>query len=234
MPKALDLTNQRFGRLIALKRIPNKNNKTYWRCKCNCGNIIDVRTDQLTSHTTQSCGCLAKETVVNTGHSNFKDITGQKFGKLTPISPYKGKNGKYYWICQCDCGNQVSVLGTSLRNGSTQSCGCLKSSGEADIELFLQTHNLSYKHEYEIKINNSIYKYDFALLTKDNQPYQFIEFDGIQHFGRISGWFTEERYIQTQYSDNIKTEYAKIHNIPLLRISYLEQSNINTILQQFI
>jgi hypothetical protein len=30
------------------------------------------------------------------------------------------------WICQCDCGNLVSVLGRQLRNGHTKSCGCLQ------------------------------------------------------------------------------------------------------------
>lgn len=41
------------------------------------------------------------------------DITGQRFGKLQVIrfDPDKKINNKAYWICQCDCGNIVSVRG---------------------------------------------------------------------------------------------------------------------------
>ena len=33
--------------------------------------------------------------------------------------------GKAKWVCRCECGQLVSVLSESLRNGSTKSCGCL-------------------------------------------------------------------------------------------------------------
>lgn len=52
--------------------------------------------------------------------AKIKDITGQKFGKLTALA-YAG-NTK--WSCKCDCGEMCEVLGDSLRRGSTKSCGC--------------------------------------------------------------------------------------------------------------
>lgn len=60
----------------------------------------------------------------------FKDLTGQKFGKLTVVS-CAGKNLKdkrYYWWCVCDCtpDKEILVNGKYLCNGDTQSCGCLK------------------------------------------------------------------------------------------------------------
>lgn len=36
----------------------------------------------------------------------------------------KKKGSNIYWICQCECGTVKSVLGTSLRNGSSKGCGC--------------------------------------------------------------------------------------------------------------
>lgn len=42
MPKALDITNERFGSLIAIKKVASKNGKTYWLCKCDCGGEIEV------------------------------------------------------------------------------------------------------------------------------------------------------------------------------------------------
>ena len=56
-----------------------------------------------------------------------KDITGQKFGRLTVLyrdtneHSYKGA----YWVCRCDCGKEHVALGTNLRRGSVQSCGCM-------------------------------------------------------------------------------------------------------------
>lgn len=57
-----------------------------------------------------------------------KDLTGQKFGKLTVIGfdGYHRKNGKKtssYFFCQCDCGNITSVKGHSLVISHTVSCG---------------------------------------------------------------------------------------------------------------
>ena len=48
--KKLDLTNQTFGKLKAIKPAPKRNDKyTRWICECECGKIVEVRTDYLTS-----------------------------------------------------------------------------------------------------------------------------------------------------------------------------------------
>jgi 5-methylcytosine-specific restriction endonuclease McrA len=57
---------------------------------------------------------------------NWKNIKGQKFNKLKVVE-YCGPNshGKAQWYCECDCGKSIVVIGISLRNGHTKSCGCL-------------------------------------------------------------------------------------------------------------
>lgn len=58
------------------------------------------------------------------------NLIGQKFGKLTVIKEApkeERKNNRVTWICQCDCGNIIYVMGKSLTSGNTQSCGCLHS-----------------------------------------------------------------------------------------------------------
>lgn len=52
------------------------------------------------------------------------DITGQRFGKLIALSKAPSRNGKTYWLCQCDCGNQKEIQTCALRDGRTKSCGC--------------------------------------------------------------------------------------------------------------
>src|SRR5215471_18260115 len=58
---AKDLTGQRFGRLTVLHRTgKDRQRHTIWRCRCDDGNEIDVRTENLGTHT-NSCGCLRRE-----------------------------------------------------------------------------------------------------------------------------------------------------------------------------
>lgn len=61
------------------------------------------------------------------------DLTGQTFGKLTVIDCAGKIDGRrYFWNCKCECGNIKAILGTSLRNGNTKSCGCNRSKGLVD------------------------------------------------------------------------------------------------------
>ena len=56
----------------------------------------------------------------------IKDLTGQKFGRLTAIKMAElDKWGQAKWLCECDCGNLVNIKSGNLRSGHTQSCGCL-------------------------------------------------------------------------------------------------------------
>lgn len=55
------------------------------------------------------------------------DLLGQRFGKLTVIARAENdKFNKARWLCQCDCGNQKIINGSSLLRGLTTSCGCAK------------------------------------------------------------------------------------------------------------
>lgn len=61
----------------------------------------------------------------------FKDLTGEKFGRLTVIKRiedhyYQSGRHDVRYQCQCDCGEFVDVLGIHLRSGHTSSCGCYR------------------------------------------------------------------------------------------------------------
>jgi len=58
-----------------------------------------------------------------------KDISTIKFDRLQPLFRINGnfiKDKSAYWLCQCDCGNQIVEKATELKTGKIHSCGCYK------------------------------------------------------------------------------------------------------------
>ena len=119
MGKLIDLQGQIFGELTVIFRGPNTtDNKTQWYCKCSCGKELLITSKTLRNGAT-NCGCKKKTTL--------KDLTGQKFGRLTVLTREgSDKNKKATWNCICDCGKTVIIRGTDLTTGKIKSCGCLK------------------------------------------------------------------------------------------------------------
>lgn len=54
-----------------------------------------------------------------------KDLSGQRFGRLTVIRRAEGEYPRPYYECICDCGNKIVVEGKRLTSSNTRSCGCL-------------------------------------------------------------------------------------------------------------
>lgn len=82
----------------------------------------------------------------------FKDLNGMKFGRLTVLSrtaDYIEPSGRkrVIWLCKCDCGNYISTQGSSLKSGSTKSCGCIKA--ERNKRVFT-THGYSNERLYRV------------------------------------------------------------------------------------
>ena len=72
-------------------------------------------------------------------HFNFKDLTGQQFGRLLVISlagyTLDIKNNRcYYWLCQCRCKNETTVRSGGLTSGGSQSCGCLNKERTSSVK----------------------------------------------------------------------------------------------------
>lgn len=127
-----DLTGQRFGRLVAIRRgedyiSPKGKHITRWVCKCDCGNeTLSVRNGLLSGNLV-SCGCIRREKAAARGDI----VPGQKFCMLTVIErvslPVARSNGvKTAYRCACDCGKETVVAGRDLRSGSIRSCGCFR------------------------------------------------------------------------------------------------------------
>lgn len=63
----------------------------------------------------------------------FKDLTGQKFGKLTVVVICENSTSFSKFHCKCDCGNELDVFAGNLIRGHTKSCGCIPSRLPEDL-----------------------------------------------------------------------------------------------------
>ncbi|MEC5317134.1 AP2 domain-containing protein [Enterococcus casseliflavus] len=117
--KYKDLSNQVFGRLVALyptdKRVDGC---VVWLCQCSCGKRTMKSSKLLLKGEVKSCGCLRDNNI------NLKD---SEFGNLRVLYPKdENYNWKTLWVCACACGQNCSVSSSNLLYGHTKSCGCLK------------------------------------------------------------------------------------------------------------
>lgn len=77
----------------------------------------------------------------------LKNITGQKFGRLTIVedSKKRDKHGGVIWKCQCTCGEVVFIRSRSLIKGHTRSCGCFSRQRASEVTTERMTsHGKSY------------------------------------------------------------------------------------------
>lgn len=113
-----------------------------------------------------------------------EDLTGRKFGRLTPIriDPSKGGDGAH-WVCLCDCGNSVTVIASSLKRGNTRSCGCLKRDFINSIDRSKINHKKHGAFEKQTQVERlySVWKgMKTRCYQKNNHAYKYYGGRGIK------------------------------------------------------
>lgn len=107
MGKFQDLTGNKYNSLTVIKISAQKNKKTYWECKCDCGNIVSVRSDCLKDGNTKGCGCLQKLSVTKHGHARhgYESVEYSTWRSMVDrcyISTHKAYNsygGRGIFVC---------------------------------------------------------------------------------------------------------------------------------------
>lgn len=148
-----DLTGQKFNRYTVLSLAhKDARRQSHWNCRCECGSQKVVRGDSLKNGKIKSCGCLNKELATQLGKDSSErqsqskiDLTGKKFGRLTPVEWM----GESKWKVKCDCGNERIVKTNALTSGVQVSCGCYKNDlKSAEMTARNLTHGMSHEAEY--------------------------------------------------------------------------------------
>ena len=85
------MSGSKFGKLLILEQAQdyideNGKHRVMWRCKCDCGNIIDLRSD--TAKQKENCGCK----------NAVKDLSKKKYGKWLVKYPCEAEYDVYGWL----------------------------------------------------------------------------------------------------------------------------------------
>lgn len=76
----IDLTGQRFGRLVASAYVPkNGKGKGKWLCKCDCGGTTRTAASDLKSGKSESCGCLKNEQLIKRRKTHGMSRSGEHY-----------------------------------------------------------------------------------------------------------------------------------------------------------
>ena len=238
MSKLIDLTGQDFGYWHVIKRAENTSNgKAQWLCLCTkCNKTIKpVQGSHLRAGRSTACTKCRQHKMTNATIKNEQNKTyGFLYVNRMATEEEKPRNNKtgVYWNCTClKCGRKnVIVLGDYLRNGNTKSCGCINSFNESKICQMLDSLQIKYIQQQQFPDLLSSTRrqcdklmFDIAIYNKNILLY-LIEYDGIQHFER--GHF-HDSYERTHQNDLIKNQYCFKNKIPLIRIPYDVEYDLN-------
>lgn len=107
MGRLIDITGNKYGRLTVIQHLGVKTRRThYWRCQCECGNIIETSGDNLKKGNSKSCGCISKECSWNKTHGMAKTTEYAIWNsmKMRCINPnneaYSNYGGRGIKVCE--------------------------------------------------------------------------------------------------------------------------------------
>lgn len=127
----LDVTGERYGRLLAVKPAKSVNRGMEWEFLCDCGTTCVKTLGKVRAGEIKSCGCLMDG--AERSSRLMVDITGFSFGKLTASSRV-GSTRKWEW--SCDCGGSCVATKHEVVSGRVKSCGCL-ARGEDSVSAWI-------------------------------------------------------------------------------------------------
>lgn len=136
------------------------------------------------------------------------NLTGKQYGRLTVIKHIgKDKYNNAIWLCQCSCGNIITIRGATLRSGKAKSCGCLHKEMAKQLAKNNITHNMSNTRLYRIWQSMKSRCY-----YKQNNRYKYYGANGIKvcdewlnNFQAFYNWAIDNGYKENLTIDRIDT-----------------------------
>lgn len=209
-----DWSNQigkKYGRLTIVEILPDvkPGDGTMCKCVCDCEahTEVIVPLKRVIYSRKTSCGC----------HKGI-DLLGKRFGRLVVIEKQNTRYRRQIeWKCLCDCGKEVVVPSDSLRQGRTQSCGCLgdetrlKNARGPRFNLVLGTNT------------SLISRSDSSLRPNNTSGYSGIYYDQKRKLYEVRLEFQSRRY-QTRHASFDEAVMSR-QEMKLIHLEFLEWWN---------
>lgn len=225
------------------KLLSNKylNDSSKLELLCECGTKFFTTYDSFKRNGKRVCDKCARANPHNKYTyeyvKNFIEIESESGCKL---ESKKYISGAKRLKIRCSCGDIFYTPFTIFRNYGKRKCDkCtnVMSKGERRIYEYLDDKGVKFLMEYVIDGLNGVsgkpLRFDFALYDSNNKFKFCCEFDGEFHY--VEGYERTRDYgalERQQIHDQLKNDYCKQNNIPLLRIPYWEFDNIESILEK--
>lgn len=122
------------------------------------------------------------------------NLEGKRFGRLTVGKLAYVRNGKPYWCCKCNCGNELIVEASHLRDGHSTSCGCSRAKhGQAKTRLYHIWIGMKSRCK---DVSNPIYKYYGGRGIRICKEWE-------DNFDEFSKWAASNGYLDSLSIDRI-------------------------------
>lgn len=181
-----DHTDKKYGRLLVIREVgKNKSGRYLWECRCDCGKITNVVTNQFVSGKTKSCGCLLfdkipknkiKDRIEQLWNVVYNELRRRHFIKfeIEPISI-----GKFIELSKSECYycgrindkkrfdvydksfyieyNGIDRLNSKIGYIRGNVVSCCRDCNCSKMDMDIETFLSKVKAIYEFRINNSNY-----------------------------------------------------------------------------
>lgn len=120
------IPSDKFGKLTVIEEAAKRGNQRYFRVRCDCGKVTEVRRANLICGKTKSCGCNRAPAPI---------APGTKCGMLTVLHELPRRDGVRYFKTRCDCGGIKEIRIQHLKSRGRRSCGCLTEARRRKVEI---------------------------------------------------------------------------------------------------
>lgn len=212
-----------------------KDSTTPLELMCGCGNTMSISLANFRKgqRTCRACSNQKLREKFRTPYETVKsqiEINGCEL--LTKPENYV--NSKTKVDIRCGCGNTFKRTVEDFKINRPQCTECSSSIPESKIRSYLAKRGVSFKREYTfgglVGNGGGLLRFDFAIFDRGELK-GLVEYDGEFHFFKL---YEGQKYDDIVTHDLLKNRYCEDRNIPLLRINYTEENEIESLLDVFL